>query len=301
MESAHPLVITGANGHLGRKLIARLDGTRPLRAVVRSERAANLVRDLQLSHEIDVRIANYDDEAAMYEAVAGSTHAVHLVGIIKETRSNRYHDAHEATCQVLANAAQRAGLRGLVYLSILGSQSNSANPCLASKGRAESVLLDGRTPALILQVPMVLGEGDYATRALNNRAHKTWNVVLRASSREQPIYAEDVVGAIEASLSNPELYGQRVHLAGPESLSRRELTERGAAAVGKHTRVVSLPLGIGYAMAYIMERMLENPPLTRAMLGVLDHDDDIDALVGANELGVTLTPLDETLRRCLTT
>ncbi len=237
----------------------------------------------------------------MYEAMAGSSHAVHLVGIIKETRSNRYQDAHEATCQVLIDAAARAGLHGLVYLSILGSELNSANPCLASKGRAESLLLDGRTPALILQVPMVLGEGDYATRALNGRAHKTWNLVLRASSREQPIYAEDVVSAIAAGLSKPELLGQRVQLAGPESLSRRELTERGAAVVGRRTRVISLPVGLGYAMAYIMEQMLENPPLTRAMLSVLDHDDDIDPFVAANELGVTLTSLDETLRRCLTT
>ncbi|MCZ6853955.1 MAG: hypothetical protein O7G86_08545, partial [Gammaproteobacteria bacterium] len=90
-------------------------------------------------------------------------------------------------------------------------------------------------------------------------------------------------------------------LAGPESLSRRELTERGAAVVGRRTRVISLPVGLGYTMAYLMEQMLENPPLTRAMLGVLDHDDDIDPLVAANELGVTLTSLDETLRRCLTT
>ncbi|TDJ35905.1 MAG: hypothetical protein E2O61_08160, partial [Gammaproteobacteria bacterium] len=75
MESSDPLVITGANGHLGRKLIVRLDGTRPLRAVVRSQRAADLVRDLKLSHEIDVRVADYHDAAAMFDAMAGSSHA----------------------------------------------------------------------------------------------------------------------------------------------------------------------------------------------------------------------------------
>ncbi|TDJ23730.1 MAG: hypothetical protein E2O59_13630 [Gammaproteobacteria bacterium] len=300
MESSDPLVITGANGHLGRKLIVRLDGTRPLRAVVRSQRAADLVRDLKLSHEIDVRIADYHDAAAMFDAMAGSSHAVHLVGIIKETRDNRYHDAHEATCKVLADAAERVGLQRLVYLSILGSQSNSDNPCLASKGRAESLLLTARTPVLILQVPMVLGEDDYATRALNKKAHKTWNVILRASSREQPIYAEDVVSAIVAGLSNPGLINRRVRLAGPESLTRRALTQRGATVVGRRTHVISLPVGLGYTMAYIMEKVLAHPPLTRAMLGVLDHDDDIDPFIGANELGMSLTPLDEILRHCLT-
>ncbi|MFB3106212.1 MAG: hypothetical protein ACE1ZA_15010 [Pseudomonadales bacterium] len=125
-------------------------------------------------------------------------------------------------------------------------------------------------------------------------------MILRASSREQPIYAEDVVSAIVAGLSNPGLIDQRVLLAGPESLTQRALAQRGATVVGRRTRVISLPVGLGYTMAYIMEKVLAHPPLTRAMLGVLDHDDDIDPLVGANELGITLTPLDEILRRCLT-
>jgi hypothetical protein len=33
------------------------------------------------------------------------------------------------------------------------------------------------------------------------------------------------------------------------------------------------------------------------MLGVLDHDDDIDPAPAAARLGIQLTPLDETLRR----
>jgi len=34
------------------------------------------------------------------------------------------------------------------------------------------------------------------------------------------------------------------------------------------------------------------------MLGVLDHDDDIDASEAAKRLDVELTSLDETLKRC---
>ena len=35
------------------------------------------------------------------------------------------------------------------------------------------------------------------------------------------------------------------------------------------------------------------------MLGVLDHDDDIDPRPACARLGLALTPLDETLRRCV--
>ena len=51
--------------------------------------------------------------------------------------------------------------------------------------------------------------------------------------------------------------------------------------------------------ASLLEAVSKDPPVTRAMLGVLDHDDAVDAHVAARRLGVELTSLDETLRRCL--
>ena len=41
--------------------------------------------------------------------------------------------------------------------------------------------------------------------------------------------------------------------------------------------------------------LFSHPPITRAMLGVLDHDDDIDPLPSSKELGINLTVLDEML------
>jgi hypothetical protein len=90
-----------------------------------------------------------------------------------------------------------------------------------------------------------------------------------------------------------------LELAGPESLSRRALTRRAAALLGRHARIVSLPLGVGHAAAWLLERLSDDPPVTRAMLGVLDHDDRIDPLPAATALGITLTPLDDTLQRIL--
>jgi hypothetical protein len=40
-----------------------------------------------------------------------------------------------------------------------------------------------------------------------------------------------------------------------------------------------------------------NPPISRAMLGVLDHDDDIDPLSACRELEIELTALDKMLER----
>jgi hypothetical protein len=58
--------------------------------------------------------------------------------------------------------------------------------------------------------------------------------------------------------------------------------------------VLPLPLGLVHALASVFERAAE-PPLTRAMLGVLEQDDDIDPQPSARRLGLELTPLADTL------
>ena len=63
--------------------------------------------------------------------------------------------------------------------------------------------------------------------------------------------------------------------------------------------MIPLPYALEYAMAFLAEKLLANPPLTRAMLGVLDHDDEIDPKPACDRLGIQLTALDETLRRCV--
>jgi NADH dehydrogenase len=300
------ILITGANGHLGRRLIQRLaagpGAARPLRAVVRSERAAQTLRelpDLNLN-DGDISILDYGDAEALARAADGCEAAVNLVGVIKQSSTSRYETAHEATSKALARAAESSGLRRIIQLSIVGSRPDSPNACLASKGRAEAILLDCATPALILRVPMVLGPGDLASRALRGQARARFVPLLRGGSgREQPIDADDVVSAVVAGIDRPGLDDIALDLAGPESLSRRELLERCGALYGNRPRVIPIPLRLELAFAFLLEKLLPDPPLTRAMVGVLDHDDVVDSLKSAERLGIRQTPLEHTLRRCV--
>jgi uncharacterized protein YbjT (DUF2867 family) len=89
-------------------------------------------------------------------------------------------------------------------------------------------------------------------------------------------------------------------LAGPESLTRAALYERAATVVGRETKVISLPVGLGLALAFVVEKTVTEPPITRAMLEVLDHDDDVDTTAIAERLEITpLTTVDEMLRLIL--
>ncbi len=301
-EAARVLV-TGANGQIGRRLIERLMGASPrmpVRALVRSLRAARALETLPEAVRPEICVADPLDAGELTRAARDCRYAVHLVGILRETSTSRYQDAHEASARALADAAAKAGLRRIVYLSILGSDPSARNACLASKGRAERILLDAPTPALILRVPMVIGPGDFTANIVRREAlARVLPLAAGGRSRTQPIYAADVVDAIVACLTRDDLDDLALDLAGPQSLSQRAFIERAAQLHGRRPHVVPIPAGLLLWIAGIAERCLANPPLTRPALEVILADDDVDPEPARRRLGIELTPLDEILRRCV--
>ena len=282
------IVITGANGHIGQRLIKKMATDYDVRALVRTDKAAQMLGN---SAADEVRIVDYMSELAMTRALEGCIGVVHLVGIIRENHNSTYVNAHENATRALCRAAEVTGIRKVVYLSILGASVNSTNVCLSSKARAERVLMESSVSSSILRVPMVLGTNDHASRALAKRASSSIAFAFRASSLEQPIDVDDVIAAVIACMES-SIAGV-LCLAGPASLSRRMLYER----AGFHGLLISLPMWLGMIVAGLLERVSDSPPMTRAMLGVLDHDDNIGADACAQKLGITLTSLDETLKK----
>ena len=275
-------------GTWGRRLLGAIGSDWTTRAVVRSERAA-----ATLDGHPDVRVVDYADAAGLAAACTDCAAVVHLVGIIKESRSASYQAAHVDATKALIEAALQAEVGRIVYLSILGAEAESANRCLRSKAQAEALLGAAPVSSLTLRVPMVLGEGDMASAALLRSAAGRLAFALRADSLEQPIYAGDVIAAIIAGLAADAPAGV-LELAGPRSLPRRALI---AAASTRGTRTISLPLAFGHAIAWLLAKVSANPPVTVDMLDVLDHDDSIDPSAAANALGVGLTSLENTIAR----
>jgi uncharacterized protein YbjT (DUF2867 family) len=291
-------VVTGANGRLGRSLLRSFAGSPPVRAVVRSERAADQLRGLPPPLRPEIHVVDETDAAALARVGEGAGVWLHLVGILKETPRSRYVDAHERTCGAVAAAAAKTGAARIVHPSLLGADPRSPNACLASRGRAEAILLAGPVPATVLRLPMVLGPGEAAAAALRREALAPLTPLPRGGAAlEQPIDSRDVVEAVRRAMAEAGDARPLLDLAGAEALSHRALLLRVAARLGRRPRILSLPGPAVGAAAFLLEHLLADPPFTRAMLGVIDRDDAVDPLPAARRLGLALTPLDQTLAR----
>lgn len=271
-----------------------------MEALVRSQRArATLLAHVGDREQLNITIADPSDADAIAEVGSNCSAAVHLIGTIKETRNSRYADADEKPAQALLQATPRLALKHIIYLSILGADPASDSRCLRSRAAAEGILRSASTAVTVIRVPMVLGEKDRASLALARRAAAKHVVLFRASSLEQPIYAGDVAAAITNMLNESEPVGSVFNLAGPTSLTRRELVARAGALQNNRPSIYSLPLFLGFALAVVLELAQHKPRLTREMLRVFNHDDAVDPSQAAAALGIVSTPLTETLQRCV--
>jgi NADH dehydrogenase len=298
VESLDGIVVTGANGQLGRALLSELASQAQLRvrALVRSEAARRTVEALSLDPAPEIVIVDYTSPRDMEAAIADMQCVVHLVGIIKESTDARYVDAHERTCHALALAASRANIKRIIYLSILGARSDSDNDCLASKGRAEALLLDNRAPATVLRVPMLLAGDDPASISLRRQARsKSVYLVAGGRTRQQPIDSRDVIRAILAARTAAPGRDLALDAGGPECLTHRSLVLRAARLWENEPRIRSIPFWLARFAVGLLSLVLRRPPITTPMFEILQRDDRADPKVLTKALGIELTPLSETL------
>ena len=248
------VLITGANGNLGKKFLLSISNLE-ICALVRSEKAENDLKIFVKTNRVEnVEIVKCDylDLQAIKKLVSSCNYVLHLVGVIKENKNNNFDLVHKKTTKVLVEAIKGSKVKKICYISIVGANKESRNKCFSSRGTAERLFLNSEMPCLVLQAPMVLGEGDYASTALKKSALSKFHFTFRKFSLEQPIYAGDIIEAVKIDINKslneePSPSGITI-LAGPTSLTREQLVEKAAKLLKVKVKVISLPLFLGFAI-----------------------------------------------------
>ncbi|HXX49344.1 MAG TPA: NAD(P)H-binding protein [Myxococcota bacterium] len=295
------VVVTGANGALGRVLIERAlarPGVEVL-ALVRSARA-----EAQLAGRRDpragVRRVDWSDADGLRAACAGAEGVVHLAGVLIPTRAETYANANVATARAIADAASRGRARKLVLVSAIGADPSSRNAYYRSKGEAEAAVRASGLPYTIVRCPLLLACDSMGAHVLARQSERPLALLLDGGANfEQPADARDVAdAALNAALDVDCARGASLDLVGPESLPRRDLLARCARLRGRAPRVVPLPAAALRLVCGLRERWL-GPGFSPDVLEVLLDDVRLDPAPAKRALRLELHPLDATLERTL--
>jgi len=291
------IAITGANSSVGKNLLAQIsqDSTLEAMAGVRSESAFASLPD---SERIEPRTISYDNIPDLASAFQNCSVVVHLAGILIETKHSKYESANVAATAAVIAAAQQAGVIHVVFVSVVGADCSSANRFFKTKGDAEKLIADSGISATILQTPLLLGSGTAGADSVLWAASQPKAKLLGGGNYTMhPLDVNDLGQAILNCCRNPVDGVRTFELVGPDAILYRDLIKQLAALKGNEIVIATVPIWTAKLGAAISSR-LKGGGITPAVIDVITIDEQV-AHNGADELGVSLTPLKQTLENIL--
>jgi len=295
------IVITGANGAVGRALICYLSagsplGTVHLRALVRSPAETSSLHVLGA----EVIIVDYRQPEALRSAVAGADVAVHLAGALLPRHGETLLQANVETTQALVEAATSTGVKTFIYLSFPDADPASPNGYLRSKGMAEAIIQQAGCAGAIFRVPMILGPDSPSVVQLRRMASAPLlPLVSGGTVRIQPIAEADVLAAMAWAIAAAPKPLRVLNLVGPETLTYAELLRRVCTRLRKQPRMLRLPKGAVWLSACFAGTLVPALGWNRSVYDILFQEHLADPAEARATLPFALTPVQETLDQAM--
>ena len=294
------VLVTGGTGFVGPKIVHAVRARDlPVRALVRDphSRAATTLA----AWGCELSVGDMTDAASLRRAVEGCDTVVHLVAI-RQGPGEQFRRIMEQGTRDLVGAARDAGASRFVLMSALGTSGETKDlvPYYHAKWEQEETIRGSGIDHVIFRPSFVFGRdgGILPTFRRLARLAPVTPIVGSGEQRLQPIWVDDVAAYFAASVDEPDAANHVFELGGPDAVTWNELWQRLKRALGVRRPSVHVPIALMRANALVTERLPGNIPLTRDLLTMLEHGDNVvtnDDAVRTFQL--PLLPLDEQLRR----
>ena len=289
------VAVTGANSSVGKNLLARLCKEQGLTVVagVRSEKA---IPDLPKSSSIKPTIINYDDSKSLMNALDGADVVIHLAGILIETKHSNYASANIAATAAIVDAAKSSDVKSLIFISVVGASPESRNAYFRSKGVAEELVLGSGLGARILRTPILFGPQAAGSQAIVGMISSGQAKLLGGGHYQmRPLDIDDLSEALTILCSAPIQDQVTYELVGPESASYRDIIQMAAQVMGKTITFGNIPIPVAKFGAAVTS-ILKGGGITPTVIDVITQDEVVKTNADG-ALGITLTPMEQTLRK----
>ncbi len=250
--NAKPVLILGATGYIGGRLVPRL-----LEAGYRVRVMARSLAKLQCrpwgGHPL-LEMVEGDalDPAALKKACEGCGVAFYLIHSMISAEGKFAHADRESAQNMVAAAAE-AGLERIIYLGALGNPDDpKLSKHIRSRHEVGKIFESGPVPATVLRAAMILGSGSASFEMLRYLVDRLPVMLTPAWVRTpvQPIGIGNVLEYLQGCLENEETVGKSFDIGGPEILTYEQLIHIYAEVAGlPRRRIIPIPVLSPYLSA----------------------------------------------------
>ncbi|MDE1158353.1 MAG: SDR family oxidoreductase [Neorhizobium sp.] len=273
------LLVTGANGKLGRATIHHLLETSkvPASDIVAASRDTEKLADLA-DKGIEVRKADFNDEAGLVTAFAGIDRVL-LVSTDELATPGGRLKQHTAA----VSAAKTAGVGHILYTSMPNPDKSLVSFAPDHLGTEEAIKASGLAYTILRNAWY---DDNYMMAMPHNLAGGKW-FTSTGTGKVANISRDDCARGAAAALANPPAGNTTLTLTGPESLSADKIAALVSKAAGKPLAVVQVTdeqLGQGIASAGLPDFVVKMLVSASANIRAGNFDivtDDFETLTGA--------------------
>lgn len=230
--SNQPLLVTGASGHLGRRVVELLleQGKGPIIATTRNP---DSLREFA-ARGVEVRRADFDDPASLNTAFRGAGRAL-LVSTDALDRPGRRAQQQIAAVRALA----AAGVEHVVYTSAAHANRSSTFSIFVDHRQTEEALLATKLDSTLLRNNLYT---DLFLQTLPGAVASGQLVDARANGATAFVTREDCARAAAAALASDATGRRAFDITGPAPLTSDEVAALLADITGRPIAHVSVPV-----------------------------------------------------------
>ena len=235
-----PILVTGATGYVGGRLIpALLDKGQRVRAMGRN---LNKLSCRPWAHHDRVELVQGDvlDRRSLEAAARGCLTAYYLVHSMI-AQKDKFVEADRRAARNMVEAASAAGLERMIYLGGLAeARDENLSKHLKSRMEVAEIMQSGPVPTTDLRAPMILGSGSASFEILRYLVERlpVMTTPRWVQSLNQPIAIRDVISYLAGCLDHRETIGQTYDIGGPDILTYRDLLDIYAEEAGLRKRLI---------------------------------------------------------------
>ena len=272
MES--PLIlVTGATGFIGRHLVARLLAENyPVRCLLPQDKAEHLPWSGEYTRAPEIVVGTVLDEEALFRAASGAHVVIHLENAQWWGGARDLERVELIGTRNLITAARAARVGRIITVSHLGASPAAAYPLLRYKGLVEDALRASGLAYTVIRSGLVYGEDDAFVNHLAMQLTVSPGVFLMPGRGEivlHPIYIDDMVAALIASLEAVDTVDNVIEIGGAEYITLEDLIRTVMRVSGIYRTVIGVPPYLLRWITAINSRVMPRSLITAQWLDIL--------------------------------